>query len=74
MSSANEDQEENCAKLSPHIIRLLKLVESAPTEHAREAAHLLGQICSTSSPQVMWEVLGKLTMFLSGKEVRLVFE
>ena len=55
--------------ITPHINRLLKLVESAPTsDHANEAAHLLGTICSTSAPSVMWEILGRLVLFLSSRE------
>ena len=60
-------------KLTPHTCRLLKLIQSAPVEHAREAAQMLGRICSHSAPEVMWEILGRLVLLLSSKEVRFCF-
>jgi len=60
-------------KLTPHTCRLLKLVQSAPVEHAKEAAQMLGRICSHSAPEVMWEILGRLVLLLSSKEVRFYF-
>ena len=72
INTSNINSADTNVTLSPHVLRLLKLIQSAPTSYARDAAHLLGEICSASAstPCVLWEILGRLVIFLSSHEVR----
>eukprot|EP00536_Pseudo-nitzschia_multiseries_P001644 jgi/Psemu1/181608/e_gw1.21.55.1 len=50
--------------LTPHTLRLLKLIEDGSASHARMAVDHLREITATSSPLVLWEILGRLQGFL----------
>ena len=50
--------------LTPHTVRLLKLIQEGSRDHASMAALQLTQITAQSSPLVLWDVLGRLQQFL----------
>ena len=51
-------------RLTPHTLRLLKLIEAGTTDHAKLAVAHLKNITKGSSPLVLWEILGRLQAFL----------
>ena len=51
--------------LSPHTVRLLRLIHSPPTPaHADAATSLLSTLLKNSSPAILWLCIGHLTSFL----------
>ena len=54
--------------LTPHILRLLRLVEDGTTDHAKMAATHLNELTKNCSPLVLWEILGRLQAFLVSKQ------
>jgi hypothetical protein len=48
------------SSLSPHTLRLLRLVLEGTVEHAEEASFHLKRIAATCSPTQLWEILGRL--------------
>eukprot|EP00980_Cylindrotheca_fusiformis_P004037 scaffold880_cov132-Cylindrotheca_fusiformis.AAC.33 len=63
-------KEENEVIISPHVMRLLKLVQEGSSDHAKTAAEHLKVVTSGSSALVLWEVLGRLQFFLTSPEWR----
>jgi hypothetical protein len=61
----NEDSSEEANVLTPHTLRLLKLVQEGSTEHAQLAACQLEVLTAGSSPVVLWDILGRLQYFLT---------
>ena len=51
--------------LSPHTLRLLKLVLEGTVEHAEEASFHLKRIAATCSPTQLWEIMGRLQQGLT---------
>lgn len=54
--------------LTPHIQRLLRLVEDGTADHAKMAAIHLNELTANCSPLVLWEILGRLQAFLVSKQ------
>lgn len=54
------DDRKVASSLSPHTLRLLKLVLEGTAEHAEEASFHLKRIAATCSPAQLWEILGRL--------------
>lgn len=50
--------------LTPHTLRLLKLIEEGSADHAKMAASHLTALTKDSPPLVLWEILGRLQAFL----------
>lgn len=50
--------------LTPHTVRLMKLIQDGSEEHASMAALQLTTITAQSSPLILWDVLGRLQAFL----------
>lgn len=62
----NEEEEQQLLLLAPHTLRLLKLVEEGSVEHAQLAAVQLSEITAgSSSPVVLWDILGRLQGYLT---------
>ncbi|CAB9497368.1 CHD3-type chromatin-remodeling factor [Seminavis robusta] len=57
-------EDESVLLLTPHTLRLLKLIQDGSQEHASMAALQLASISAQSSPLVLWDVLGRLLAFL----------
>jgi hypothetical protein len=69
----NKEEEEEGSDdviITPHTLRLLKLIQEGSSEHAKMAAAHLKVVTSGSSPLVLWEVLGRLQFFLTSPEWR----
>ena len=68
----NEDQTKNSPNnsclLTPHTLRLLKVLKDGTCAHAQVAAAHLCDICRQSSPEILWDVLGRLQGFLVSEE------
>ena len=62
--SKETDYDPEDVSLSPHTLRLLRLIEKGTQNHARYAAALLGKITSSSSCVVLWDILGRIQRFL----------
>jgi SNF2-related domain len=62
--SENDTDEDTKVALTPHTLRLLKLIHDGNHEHASMAALQLATITAQSSPLVLWDVLGNLQAFL----------
>lgn len=45
---------------TPHTLRLLRLAVSGATEHSATAQRLLSDLASRSTPEVLWDLLGRL--------------
>lgn len=54
--------------LTPHTLRLLKLIEEGSSDHARMAVDHLKVITANSSARILWEILGRLQAFLVSPE------
>lgn len=50
--------------LTPHTLRLLKLIQEGSSDHAKLAADHLSALTKDSSPLVLWEILGRLQAFM----------
>ena len=68
----DEDQTKNSPNnsclLTPHTLRLLKVLKDGTCAHAQVAAAHLCDICRQSSPEILWDVLGRLQGFLVSEE------
>lgn len=62
--------ESDVVVITPHTLRLLKLIEEGSSEHAKMAAVHLKAVTAGSSPLVLWEVLGRLQSFLTSPDWR----
>lgn len=47
---------------TPHTLRLLRLAVSGTAEHSRRARTLLSDLARRSSPDVLWDLLGRLVV------------
>jgi hypothetical protein len=56
--------------LTPHCLRLLKLIQEGTTQHAQMAANHLTALTAQSSPLVLWDILGSLQFFLTSPDWR----
>ena len=65
-----EDEEEEDIVLTPHTLRLLKLIQEGSTDHAQLAAIHLKAITAESSPVVLWDILGRLQYYLTSADWR----
>jgi hypothetical protein len=65
-SSSSSSSSGSSVTLTPHTLRLLQLIQRGTLEHAQLAAIQLSRITarSTSSPLVLWEIVGRLVHFL----------
>ena len=54
--------------LTPHTLRLLRLIEGGSTDHARMAVTHLKVVTMGSCPLVLWEILGRLQAYLVSPE------
>ena len=66
--STPQEQQQHLLLLNPHTLRLLKLVQEGTVEHAQLAATLLAEMTSSSSPMVLWDILGRLQGYLQSPE------
>ena len=55
-------------RVTPHMERLLRLVQEGTTESAQMAAGQLTQLTQQSAPTVLWQVLGRLQAMLFGMD------
>ena len=72
-TAARRDQTQPAAAvlLTPHTLRLLKLIQDGTAEHAEMAAKQLHSITSPENnctPIVLWEIMGRLQSFLVSPE------
>jgi len=63
-SNSDDATVDEAPLLTPHTLRLLKLIQDGSQEHASMAALQLKTITQQSSPLVLWDVLGRLQLFL----------
>lgn len=54
--------------LTPHTLRLLKLIRQGTLEHAQQASAHLTTMMKTASPLQLWDVLGRLQGFLTAAD------
>jgi superfamily II DNA or RNA helicase len=64
-SSSSSD---NRSLLTPHTLRLLKVLKDGTCAHAQVAACHIRDICRQSSPEVLWDILGRLEGYLVSGE------
>lgn len=64
---ANKTPNDSCL-LTPHTLRLLKVLKDGTCAHAQVAAAHLCDICRQSSPEILWDILGRLQGFLVSEE------
>ncbi|KAL3945300.1 MAG: hypothetical protein SGBAC_000648 [Bacillariaceae sp.] len=69
-ANANEETESQEVDISPHTLRLLRLVQEGSSEHAKVAASHLSVVTASACPLVLWEILGRLQFFLLSPEWR----
>jgi hypothetical protein len=67
-ANSNDELPPSRPLLTPHTLRLLKLIEDGTTDHARMAAIHLNGLTAKCSPLILWEILGRLQAFLVSKE------
>jgi hypothetical protein len=60
----SKQQDSTQILLTPHTLRLLKLIQEGSSEHAKLAADQLSVLTKDSSPLVLWEILGRLQSFM----------
>ena len=65
-----DDKNVEAEVLTPHTLRLLKLIQEGSTDHARMAATQLRAITAGASPLVLWDILGRLQFFLTSPDWR----
>jgi hypothetical protein len=65
-----EDDTTILVTLTPHTVRLLKLIREGTAEHAAQASLHLTALMRTASPLQLWDVLGRLQGFLTAMDWR----
>lgn len=65
---SNRTNNSDPRQLTPHTLRLLKLVEEGTVEHAQLAARQLSEIVAGSPPVILWDILGRLQAYLTSPE------
>ena len=73
MEEKKEEKKKDEHKLTPHTLRLIKLVtsgsySSTASDHVKYAISLLSNIASQSSPFVLWDILARLYSSLTCNE------
>ena len=64
----NQQPEKAPPILTPHIVRLLKVLKEGTSAHAEVAASHIRDICRQSSPEVLWDILGRLQGYLVSED------
>jgi hypothetical protein len=70
LNEAPETEDSDHNVLTPHCLRLLKLIQEGTTQHAQMAANHLTILTAQSSPLVLWDILGRLQFFLTSPDWR----
>jgi hypothetical protein len=70
LNEAPETEKSDHNVLTPHCLRLLKLIQEGTTQHAQMAANHLTALTAQSSPLVLWDILGSLQFFLTSPDWR----
>lgn len=75
MEHEEHDEHEHEMSLTPHTLRLLRLITNCSssttksvTESSRRAISLLGRIASQSHPIILWDILARLYMALTSPD------
>lgn len=70
VKQSSQHEEEEAQVLTPHTLRLLKLIQEGSTDHARFSVPQLKAITAGSSPIILWDILGRLLFFLNSPDWR----
>lgn len=67
-ASSSSSSSDSRSLLTPHTLRLLKVLKDGTCAHAQIAACHIRDICRQSSPEVLWDILGRLEGYLVSSE------